>query len=215
MDDVDRELERSIGSEQLSHLLDEGVEAAFTGTDVGADLAEQVLPEIPIVKLFYGAVKISRGISDAFLAKKIVRFLSQLSEIDPEERQKFLANLESDDRERVVENLMLVLQKHEALQKSEIQGRLFAALIKGDLNRQEYYRLTHATSTINAQTFPDLAGFYSGKLAVGELSIGLLYSFAFLELVALDNSKLGTFGGGQPEFHKTELGARYVDLLRR
>lgn len=210
------ELEQSISSDELSQLADEGIEAAFAVTEgIGDLVADEILPEIPIIKSLYAVVKASRGISDILLAKKVIRFLLQLQTISQEEREEFLSKLNSDDRERILGNLMLVLQRHETLQKSEIQGRLFAALIKGELKKQEYLLLTHATSMVNPQALPDLAKFYAGQLDVDPATTSLLYSFGFLQLVELDNSALGTYGGGQPAFQKTSLGQKYVDMVSR
>jgi len=139
-------------------------------------------------------------------------FLFQPETISQEQREAFISKLEKNDRERILENLMLVLEKHEALQKSEIQGRLFAGYVRGELDQREYFDLTHATSMINVESLPDLAKFYAGEISVDASTSSLFYSFGFLRLLELDNSKLGAFGGGSTEFQKTELGQKYVRL---
>lgn len=65
---------------------------------------------------------------------------------------------------------------------------------------------------INVESLPDLAKFYAGEISVDASTSSLFYSFGFLRLLELDNSKLGAFGGGSTEFQKTELGQKYVRL---
>lgn len=213
MSDLGEELERSIASSELAPLNEGQIEEMFGAVDsVGALLGEELLPEIPVIKSIFALMKAGRSISDALLAKKIIRFLSQLDGISPEDRENFLSKLEGQDRERIVGNLLLVLEKHESFLKSEIQGRLLGALIKGELEKHEYLLLTHATSMINVQSLPDLTKFYGGQLDPSQAT-SLLYGFGFLELVAVDNSSIGTYGGGGPKFQETALGRKYVGLV--
>jgi hypothetical protein len=143
------------------------------------------------------------------LAKKIARFLLQLREISPDDRQAFLTKLEGDERERIVDGLILVLERHEALRKSEIQGRLFAALIREDLSKAEYLTLTHATTTIDVDSLPALRSFYAG---VTVPPTALLYGYGFLQLLDIDNSSIGTYGGGPPKFAQNEIGEKYIAI---
>jgi hypothetical protein len=124
-------------------------------------------------------MKAGRSVSDALLAQKIIRFLSQLDGISQKDREDFLTRIEGEDRERIIGNLLLVLEKHEAFLKSEIQGMLFGALIKGELERDEYLDLTHATSMINLQSLPKLTKFYAGQLDPSQAT-SLLYGLGFL-----------------------------------
>jgi hypothetical protein len=91
---------------------------------------------------------------------------------------------------------------------------MFAALIRGELSHREYLQLTHATSTINIDSLRDLVSFYGDRLTVDKAGMSLLYSFAFVQLVEVDQSNIGAFGGGDVSFRKIELGQKYVDLLQ-
>ena len=187
---------------------------AFNITEgLGAVAGEEILPEIPIVKWLYGVFKTSKAISNALLAKKVVRFLFQLKEISPEDRQAFLSKLEGDERERRVDSLILVLERHEVLSKSEIQGRLFAPLIREDLSKVEYLTLTHATTTIDVDSLPTLRSFYSGAGEDLQPSTALLYGYGFLQLLEIDNSQIGAYGGGAPKFVQNELGKKDIAII--
>jgi hypothetical protein len=203
------QLERSIASGELSRLGEEGFDDAFASV---RDAGEELLPAIPIIRYLHAAYKTSRAISNRLLAKKIGAFLFQLETISPEQREAFLSKLETKERHRIFETLMLVLDKHDRVEKSEIEGRLFRAFVQGELDQREFWDLTHATSMINVESLPELAKFYAGEISVDASTSSLFYSFGFLRLLELDNSHLGDFGGGSVEFQKTELGQKYVRL---
>jgi hypothetical protein len=65
---------------------------------------------------------------------------------------------------------------------------------------------------INLQSLPKLTKFYAGQLDPSQAT-SLLYGLGFLDLVEVDNSSIGTYDGGPPNFLKTPLGQKYVDLL--
>jgi hypothetical protein len=213
-DGLEAALESSLASTELSRIDEVDVTVAF---DIAEGLshasADEVLPEIPVLKQLYALAKAGRSVSNVLLARKIVRFLSQLQSVDAEEREEFLARLEGSDRERIVGDLVLVLDRHEAQRKSEIQGRLFAALIRGGLTTREYLDLTHAVSSVNVDSLVDLKNFYDDAFQFDDQNAQLAYSFAVLQLLGIDNSMIGTYGGGSPQPAKLLLGEKFVGLL--
>jgi hypothetical protein len=90
---------------------------------------------------------------------------------------------------------------------------LFAALIREDLSKAEYLTLTHATTTIDVDSLPALRSFYGGVTEDSPPPTALLYGYGFLQLLEIDNSSLGTYGGGQPKFVKNELGKKYIAIV--
>lgn len=156
----------------------------------------------------------TKSISTALLTRKIVRFLTQLQSIDAAERAAFLGKLDGKDRERIIGELLLVLERHETLRKSEIQGKLFAALVREQLTNREYLDLTHTTGAVNVEALDELIRFYTGNLAWANANNAqAAYSFAFLQLVGIDNSQIGAYGGGSPEVTMIPLGKKYIDIL--
>lgn len=193
--------------------LDEEAQIGLDLFDGIRDVGEDVMPAIPILRTLYALAKAVGNISNRLLTKKIVRFLTQLQDVDLQQREAFLARLEGSEREEIIENLLLVLEKHETLRKSDIQGRLFAAWIRDKLSQREYLDLTHATSMINVESLEDLMAIYAGTHADDPENAQLIYSFAVLQLVGIDNSALGGYGGGEIMVRKVPLGEKYIDAL--
>lgn len=198
-------------------------EASIAASETLVDLSENVIDtvtdiadDIPIIKTILTIPKVFRGISNLMLAKKIIKFLTQLESISQEERKKFMNELEEGKRNQIIENLMLVIEKHDHYKKSEIQGKIFKAYIKGGVNENEYNSLTYATSSINTYNLEKLINYYK-KVSPGRTDPGMkteeLYYFSFLQLLSIDNSRLGTYDSGEPAFNKNALGSKYIQIL--
>ena len=70
------------------------------------------------------------------------------------------------------------------------------------------------TSLINVDSITELINFYrAGSNSASSLPVELLYYFGFLQLIRIDNSLIGTYGGGQPRYHKNSLGEKFVEIL--
>ena len=210
---LDAELESSLVSADLDRIDETAIELSFGFADVAASAGTGIAPEIPIVRLLVALGRATKSVSTALLTRKIVRFLTQLQTIEPHKREAFLRRLEGGDRERIIGDLLLVLERHDTLRKSEIQGKLFAALIREQLTKREYLDLTHATSAVNVDALPELRTFYADALEWDVASAQVAYSFAFLQLVGVDNSKVGAYGGGGPAITKVPLGQKFIDIV--
>jgi hypothetical protein len=44
-------------------------------------------------------------------------------------------------------------------------------------------------------------------------STALLYGYGFLQLLEIDNSQIGAYGGGAPKFVQNELGKKYIAII--
>ncbi|MBL7159829.1 hypothetical protein ISS85_05095 [Candidatus Microgenomates bacterium] len=178
--------------------------------DIDTLIGNELIKELPVVKVFVTASKVIKGISNELLLKKIFIFLFQLKGTTLKEREKFLQKLGSSKRKEILSNLILVLDKHEQLRKSEIQGKLFAAYIKEKMNYMDYMTLTYVVNMMDINTLEALVKFYTIKSSAS-LKPELIYNFIFLQLIRIDNSKIGTLGGGGPEYKRNRLGMLLVE----
>ncbi len=214
MDEIAKSLNESIEGSYIEAFKDPLVDLSQIALD--ELLKSDLLKEIPVVKTLLAIPATWRGISDYLLIKKILEFLFQLNSISSEEKSKFLKSLESHEREKIIGQLVLVLEKHESYEKSKIQGKLFKALIKNKLTNIEYFALTYALTMLNTDNLERLVNFYI-KVQPGtspEMDASLLYNFVFLQLIKVDNSSIGTWGGGGPQFKHNELGKKFIDAIQ-
>jgi hypothetical protein len=85
MDELDAEFEASLASQDLVRLDEQNFDLAFGLADLASEtIGTEVLPEIPIVKSLVGVWKATRSISNLLVLKKVVRFFTQLQNIEVE-----------------------------------------------------------------------------------------------------------------------------------
>jgi hypothetical protein len=119
--------------------------------------------------------------------------------------------MNSKERRKFLENLMLILEKHDNFTKSEILGKLFEAFIREELTHEEFSRLNYATNLISVDSINDLSNFYQRGI---DLPVELLYNFGFLQLVDIDTSTIVTAAlGGKPSSLRNSLGKKFVEIL--
>ena len=183
----------------------------FTEAGIDALIQNDVVKEIPVVKTLLAIPKVIKSISNYLFLQKIIRFLYQLNGTTLKERQDFLASLNTSKREEIISNLILVLDKHDHLQKSELQGKLFVAYIKGLINYSDYMALTYALNMMDIKLLSSLVSFYVSETSQ-TLKPETIYNFIFLQLVRIDNSQIGLIGGGGPMYKRNKLGMLMVEI---
>ncbi len=144
-------LVRTVASPQLTDMSSEGIEKILD-----AALEEGVVRDIPVVGW---AVKLYRAANDIrgnLFVKKILRFLRPISELDHGERLQFSIRMDEDVdlRQRVEENLLLLLDRLDDMGKPELIGRLFSAYLRQELAYEDFQRLA---GSIDRAYMPDLS----------------------------------------------------------
>lgn len=187
------------------------VAADFSEISIDTLIESDIVKELPVVKTILAFPKVIKGISNYLLAQKIIRFLYQLGRTTVEERQKFLKSLDGNKKKEILSNLILVLDKHDHIRKADLQGKLFGAYIRGELSYQEYAELTYSLNMLDISTLASLIDFYT-KDPVPTLPPEHIYNFIFLKLIRVDNSLIGTWGGGGPVNKRNRLGMLFVEV---
>jgi len=163
------------GKEQdLSTALFEGLksddfkEVIKNGAELGIDaiLDDGVLRDVPIVSTILGITKTATNIRDLLLTKKILRFLNELNKVPLYERKKFFNDHLQDKKERqkTGEKILLLLERHEELEKSSIIGTLFAAYIQERLNTKEFDYLAHSVDKCAMSDMKTLLDYFDQRI---------------------------------------------------
>ncbi len=127
MNDLSRSLEETILDEDVSKIEDTAnpLSADYADVALSALLDDSILGQLPVIKTLYTVGKVWGGITNYLLVEKILTFLFQLKDVDVEERKRFLNKLDSAERREIINQLIIVLDKHDRFIKSAIQGRLW------------------------------------------------------------------------------------------
>ncbi len=102
-----------------------GVDAITTGP----------LREVPIIGSLLGVWRAGVQVRDMVFVRKLCRFLQGLESVDPKDRERFADNLERDPklRSRIGENLLLVLDRLDDMEKPELLARAFSLMMRGEI----------------------------------------------------------------------------------
>jgi len=174
---------------------------------------DNLAKEIPVIKSVYAFVSVIKGYTDYILMKKIICFLNELDTISEVKKKKFLNDLNSNQRERIVESLVLLLDKHEYYERSQWQGKLFNAFISGKIIKSEYDTLTYAVNNILLNKMSVIIKIYSHEKNM-HISESEKIHFSSLQLLSFNSSSVGLWDGGAPTYDKNEVGQKFVDIIR-
>lgn len=120
----------------------------------GVDLLLDVAECIPAVGLSLKAAQTYRRISDRLYIRKVEGFLNEISKVTPQQRKDFYDREESSGQtERFGEAVILILDKLDEMRKPPIIGRLMAAYMRGEITREQAFRLSAA---VNRAFYDDL-----------------------------------------------------------
>ena len=141
----DGELEESLmsvlGNKGGKDLIQEAAEFSLD-----AVLDDGVVKNIPIVGTVAKLYSVAVGAQGYVFAKKIRKFLAELSSIPQKERDDFASRLEEDKklRERTVETVVALLDKLDDLQKAPLLARAFAGYVRDEFDFSNFRRLAAA-----------------------------------------------------------------------
>ncbi len=193
-------------------------EYAQIGADKLIEAAKPYLPfldelgsKIPYIKTLAAAIKLPRTLSDFILGKKVYAFLYS-SNLDKAKVDKLKKKFSKTKQERLWERVVFSLNTHDDKLKSEIIGKLFSAIIEGDIAEEEFFTMVHATNSLNVHVLDELKHLYMLSFDAN-LSANLYYNFATLGLIDIDNSKIGTIGGSGPQYPLNQMGWKYIGII--
>lgn len=136
-----------IGNSLLESVKSSGIDGITTEyLESGLDslLDTGVLKDIPIVGTIISIYKTGYAVKDWSFIRKITRFLFELKKIPQQEREEFLSDLNKDSKlsNRVGEKLILIIEKLDDIEKADMLGKLFSALIMGKIDSDTFFRLS-------------------------------------------------------------------------
>lgn len=128
---------------------------------VDSFVEDGLVKDIPVVGTLLNIGKFTGNIRDRLFAKKLLFFLSELSNTTTKQRANILRKLETEKRYRgkVGEKLIYIIDRCEDHIKAQVIARLFAAFINQSLSYSEFLR---ASSIVDSVYLDDLNIFISG-----------------------------------------------------
>jgi hypothetical protein len=135
--------------------------------EIGIDqlFDDGVLREIPVIGTLKALFNIGVGIRDHLFIKKLIRFLSVISDVPKEQRQRQIDEMDnsSEESKRVGETVMLLLDKANDMQKPALMAKAFRAYLLGEIDVTSLHRLWYAIDTIDVSYLQELAHIYQSE----------------------------------------------------
>jgi hypothetical protein len=143
----------------------------------------ELVRSIPLIKVLDGFYKFSKSVEAFYLKKKIVRFLFQIKDVTEEEKTKAMKKLEKNPeyRKDFVGNLILILDRFETINKSDLLGKAFKMYLQEQISYEDFLRVSHI---IDKSFFFDLLKLISlkNKIEIDKISWENLFSVGLLSL---------------------------------
>jgi hypothetical protein len=168
------------------------------------NLADGVLKEIPVVGTLQKIFSCAISLQGYFFAKKLQKFLTELSSVDLEDREKFIEELDNDSnlKEKTSEAIFLILDKLDDLEKCDLLAKAFSGYIREEYDFTTFRRLSSAIEKClisDLKYLKTLAVPYSLESYIGDVLVGAglvyVYSEPTIKAVNVKNMyKLSVFG---------------------
>ncbi len=142
-----------------------GLSKEYAEIALDSVLSEGVLHDIPVISTIVAIGRVGLSINDQIFAKKLIRFLSSLSELEPEERASMIDRLDSEDgfRHQVGDRLIELLDKIDSHAKPEMLAKAFRAYAAGLIDGDMLNRLNNAIERLPHYEIKAVRAFQAGS----------------------------------------------------
>lgn len=177
----DTSLTRSVATESLADLL-----GNISETVLDSVIESGTLRDIPIIGTITGVMKAGRDIRTTLFLRKVAVFLKEMSQTSPEERQKFVAQFDGEEKQHEFgQAILMLLDRSEDITKPRLIAKIISAHIQGNIAYSKAMRLCAIIDRCYTQDLTLLLEFRDGTqgdstpIAESLLSAGLLSNGGF------------------------------------
>ncbi|MFW9874720.1 MAG: hypothetical protein ACFFG0_16555 [Candidatus Thorarchaeota archaeon] len=122
-----------ISKELIERSIDLNIDFAEIALD--SFLVDNIIKEIPVIKSIRSIFKIGCSVKDIFFMKKLLIFFSQYhsGHLADENLLEFKKKIDEDSKykQKVIDNLVIIIERLNSEKKAEILAKLFTAYLEG------------------------------------------------------------------------------------
>ncbi len=137
-DQLGDSLTRTLSESELGNV-------SFEIAEVGLDLLfkEGVLKDLPVISTLAGLFRTGIAVKDILFIRKLCNFLQELQDTSPEDRTRMIEHLDKDEKHRgkVGDNLLLLLERSDSVEKPQFVGKAFRAYVNEELDKSDFWNL--------------------------------------------------------------------------
>lgn len=174
---------------------------------------EGVLRDIPVVNTLVNIVKVGVSVSEELFFRKLARFLSELEKVPLVERNKLLEKYPEGSiaQSQLGEQLLLLLDKFNQVEKPTALARFFSAYIREEIDLQTFSRLAHSLEHFNLDLLPSLIWRYTGEGSPADRSEDIQHELSLSGLLTADLSSSGSIGGSAM-YINNKIGMQFLTI---
>lgn len=167
-----------------------------------------VVRDIPILGTLVKLKNFGLSISDHFFIKKLQRFVFQLNSISDVERDGFYSKIASHPelQSRVNDNLFLLINAADDIDKPSLLGKIFAGYISGKITYDQFMQYSTSVNSLNVHQLKILSTL--DNILVPS-TVG--HAMATFGLVIISIPTMA--GSSSPEYFLNELGSGLLSVL--
>lgn len=164
----------------------QNVTADLAETFADSLLDEGLLKDIPIVGSIVGLAKTAVNLTDRLFLKKIIYFISEIKNIEPQKREKLISDIDRSDKFkiRVGEKILYILDKCEDHLSAVFIAKLFNSFLKEEISYADFLRASLIIQKIYIADFelfvktsvPDLEAIISHSGTITDFQNSLINS---------------------------------------
>lgn len=141
---------------QNSDLKSIGIDYGEIALDALTD--SELLKQIPVLGTLNKVCGFVGSVSNGLFAKKLLKFLYEFKDISAKERRKMISNVvvNTEERQRIGETLMLILDKLNDMSKPTLLARAFRAFLEEKISLQDFIDLAQSIDLVRVTYLPQL-----------------------------------------------------------
>jgi hypothetical protein len=207
---------RDIGRAVLTAVVKSGgKDIAIEGADIVLDVVtdSELVDELPVVSWIVKAGRIGQSIRDQLFVRKLQRFLMALEQIPDNERMAFGEQLNDDSavRQDLGEQLIIILDRLDELEKADMLARAFRAYIAEDIPYDLFLRIARVIDRCMIHDLKFAHNFERATDAFANESFDLAAS-GVIQIVQLPAIRTED---SRPMYMLSDFGHTFVNLILR
>lgn len=190
----------------------------YSEIELDSVLDDGIVKDIPIIRSIVGLYKTTITIRDRIFMKKILLFLGKLQDVDPAKKIKFIEKIEADEkfRDRLGENLLLILDRLDDYEKAQLLAIIFKAYILNGIDYATFRNLARSIDRAMIEDLKNLSNYYENLSSVEDDIKQRLYSCDLVAIEYFSGKGYGHFSGySNPtiRYIKNELGEQLIKII--
>ncbi|MFG5012596.1 hypothetical protein ID106_18640 [Vibrio cholerae] len=151
---LSKSLEDSLKKDDLSNL---AIDLGEVGID--AILEGGLLRDIPILSTIVSSINVIGCVRDALFTKKLISFLSELSDVSVEQRRSMIESIDNsnDYKIKVGEKLIYIIEKAEDHYTSKIIAIFFSEFLSGKITYNQFLKISRIIDSMFIDDFLEFA----------------------------------------------------------